>query len=257
MTKLLISVRSAAEAQIAYDAGADLIDIKEPSRGSLGAADAVTVEAIARQVAGRLPLSVAMGELLEAAVLSDSLAGRVHYAKFGLAGCRELRDWSDRWQAATARLPKGVAPVAVVYADWQSALAPEPAHVLTLARRLRCTAVLLDTFDKSRGRLTEQLGLGPLQEFIADVHDLGLVCVVAGSLGLSDVAAVARLMPDFVAVRGAACVGDRSGGLDPQRVRRLAAVVCAPSGCDGPKPRMNTEVSAAPTLARFTTRLSD
>ncbi len=39
MTRLLVSVRSAAEAEIALSAGADLIDVKEPSRGSLGAAD--------------------------------------------------------------------------------------------------------------------------------------------------------------------------------------------------------------------------
>ena len=35
---LLVSVRSAAEAITALEAGADVIDVKEPSRGALGAA---------------------------------------------------------------------------------------------------------------------------------------------------------------------------------------------------------------------------
>ena len=38
-SRLLVSVRSAAEAEIALHGGADLIDVKEPTRGSLGRAD--------------------------------------------------------------------------------------------------------------------------------------------------------------------------------------------------------------------------
>ena len=53
MTRLLVSVRNVEEAQIAIAEGVDLIDVKEPSRGALGAADPVTLKAIARCVAGR------------------------------------------------------------------------------------------------------------------------------------------------------------------------------------------------------------
>ena len=40
---LLVSVRSAAEALSALAGGADVIDVKEPNRGSLGAADDETI----------------------------------------------------------------------------------------------------------------------------------------------------------------------------------------------------------------------
>ncbi len=56
MTRLLVSVRDPDEAQIAAQSGVDLIDVKEPIRGSLGAADAATLAAIAQCVAGRAPL---------------------------------------------------------------------------------------------------------------------------------------------------------------------------------------------------------
>ena len=36
MTRLLVSVRSAEEAEIALAGGADVIDVKEPRRGALG-----------------------------------------------------------------------------------------------------------------------------------------------------------------------------------------------------------------------------
>src|SRR5438128_1572682 len=60
---LLVSVRSAAEAEIAIGAGAALIDVKEPSRGPLGRADDTTIAAVVKQVAGRRPVSAALGEL--------------------------------------------------------------------------------------------------------------------------------------------------------------------------------------------------
>jgi uncharacterized protein (UPF0264 family) len=64
MTRLLVSVRDAAEARAVLDAGAHLIDVKEPRRGSLGAADGRQVADVLNTVAGRVPVSAAMGELI-------------------------------------------------------------------------------------------------------------------------------------------------------------------------------------------------
>jgi uncharacterized protein (UPF0264 family) len=225
MTKLLISVRSSQEAEIACQSGADLIDIKEPARGSLGAADPATIVQIARQVAGRRPISAALGELAHGASAHPCLAGHVQYLKTGLAGCRDLADWTQHWQAHIERLPRGVVPVAVVYADWQTAAAPGPTVVLEQAVRLGCGAVLLDTFDKQRGPLTKLLDASEIATFINDVARRGLLSVVAGSLAMDHVAAIARLAPDYIAVRGAACTGGRTGSLDAKRVRTLAELL--------------------------------
>ena len=53
MPKLLVSVRNAHEAGLALDAGVDLIDVKEPSRGALGAASPRHIHEILRLVNGR------------------------------------------------------------------------------------------------------------------------------------------------------------------------------------------------------------
>src|SRR5262245_15500947 len=62
MTRLLVSVRSAVEARTALDGGADIIDIKEPSHGSLGRANDRTIQEIIGVVKGRRLVSVALGE---------------------------------------------------------------------------------------------------------------------------------------------------------------------------------------------------
>ena len=65
MSKLLVSVRSADEAQAALDGGASIIDVKEPSLGSLGRASEAAIAAVVNRVARRIPISAALGDLDE------------------------------------------------------------------------------------------------------------------------------------------------------------------------------------------------
>ncbi len=52
MTLFLASVRDAAEAEMAIGAGADIIDLKDPGQGALGALAPDTIAACVRRVAG-------------------------------------------------------------------------------------------------------------------------------------------------------------------------------------------------------------
>jgi uncharacterized protein (UPF0264 family) len=235
MTRLLVSVRNVEEAQIAIAEGVDLIDVKEPSRGALGAADPVTLKAIARCVAGRVPLSAALGELLEGVSLPPRLASQLRYAKFGLAGCARRTDWRARWQRAIACLPPGVGAVAVAYADAAAADAPDVESVLALARAVGCAAVLFDTFEKSNGSIVNHFGLPRLARLIDQSRDAGLLAVVAGGMGVDEIRQVLTLAPDYVGVRGAACRGDRSGQLDAKQVTRLVELVGLTAGV-APRP---------------------
>src|SRR5262245_3594654 len=132
MTRLLVSVRSAAEAGIALAGGADVIDIKEPSRGPLGAADPQSWSEVLHAVGGRAMVSAALGELQDAGVtkLAASASG-LRFAKIGLAGCHTHSGWLSRWQRVIGQLPPAVLPVPVAYADWPGAAAPSPSVALT------------------------------------------------------------------------------------------------------------------------------
>src|SRR5579871_4323824 len=117
MVRLLISVRNIIEAENALAGGADLIDIKEPNNGSLGAADVSIGPKIAALVAGRRPLSAALGELLDAETKVPG-AG-LSFAKWGLGGCANRIDWPMllRVRASAARrLNPQCQPVGVAYA---------------------------------------------------------------------------------------------------------------------------------------------
>jgi uncharacterized protein (UPF0264 family) len=225
MTKLLVSVRGAEEASLACAGGADLIDVKEPTRGALGAADSDVIEAVVSAVAGRVPTSAALGELCEGKQLPDALARSLSYVKFGLAGCAADASWPRRWQQAIALLPPGVLPVAVAYADWQSAAAPSPEDVLSAAREVHCGGLLIDTFDKTRGSLEQHLSANRIGGLIQEAHAAGMLAVLAGGLRSEDLPNLLALEPDYIGVRGAVCRGSRTGILEQTRVAALCATL--------------------------------
>jgi uncharacterized protein (UPF0264 family) len=229
MTRLLVSVRDANEARLALAAGADLIDVKEPARGSLGRADDEAITAVLHEVAACVPVSAALGELRDwpgDLVRESTLDDALRFAKLGLAGCASLPDWPARWANAL----RSVAPrrtVAVIYADWQVAEAPSPHAVLAHARRHGCGAVLVDTFDKRAGGLLDHWRIAEVRDAINHAQSAGMLAVIAGSLDGRSIPQILSLSPDYVAVRGAVCRGGRTGPLDGRSIEELRSLVVA------------------------------
>jgi uncharacterized protein (UPF0264 family) len=181
---------------------------------------------VIRAVDGRAPVTVAAGELrdLHHADLRP-LPDGVSLFKIGLAGCHGINDWPRRWKQTIHTLwPGADAPdraVAVAYADWPGANAPPPEEVLAAAAKLGCPALLVDTFDKSTGPLFHHWPAEKLSAFVRWTQSQPMKIVLAGSLTGSSFDAAARLSPDIVAVRTAACEGGRTGRVSRDRVATL------------------------------------
>ena len=104
---LLVSVRSALESLEALAGGADVIDVKDPENGSLGAASAETIASVVAAVGGSAPVTAALGELRDS---DGSAAFRpvpgVTLYKLGLAGA-DGSSWRDallEWRDAALSL---------------------------------------------------------------------------------------------------------------------------------------------------------
>lgn len=221
-TRLLVSVRNAAEAKVALSAEVDLIDIKEPARGTLGPADVSEIEAVLQRVGARLPVSAARGELLTDIDAVANVPPELTWAKIGLAGCDVVSHWPDRWWRAVQRWPASVGRVAVVYADHQAAKAPSPPEILDLAKQFQCAAVLVDTFDKSTGGLFSYWTDVQLASFTQRVRAGGMLAVAGGSLDMLSAPRAAAAGVDVVAVRSAACRAGRISELDAAKIDQLS-----------------------------------
>lgn len=221
MTRLLVSVRSAQEAVHALAGGADLIDVKEPRHGSLGAAAPRVWLDVANTVGTARPLSAALGELRDMPEAPElaGLAG-YGYAKVGLANSTSMLDWVERWQRATEAMPGGTAPVAVAYADFEIAHCPRPAEICSVGHDLGCRVLLVDTFNKLGGNIFRVVETAELARTFRLARILSMTTVLAGSLSLDVVDQALALEPDYMAVRGAVCRGTREAELDAALVKR-------------------------------------
>lgn len=243
-TKLLVSVRSAAEAQLAMQGstgGALIIDIKEPSHGPLGRADAKTIAEIAQVVQatdgvqvtkGKTILSVAMGELAELEQLSMEqrtalLPTSVSYVKIGLAGEATTDNWQDRL-AAMFKCFVHARPVPVAYWDAANVNAPSPDQTLDWAIKHAAAVFLIDTADKTApGLFYKDDDLFHLTRLLKKAHAHGLPVALAGrlvgtSFSMAADLALAPYGPEIVGVRTAACEQqNREGVICPRAVGQL------------------------------------
>jgi (5-formylfuran-3-yl)methyl phosphate synthase len=223
--QLLVSVRDAAEAAAALAGGADLIDIKEPSRGAMGRADASMIVAVVREVAGRVPVSAALGELRECSLnsIAAELPRRLTYVKWGLSGLG-----GEHWEKPllpVSHLLAAAAPVAVAYADWVRAEAPRPADVAGYVSQKPWKVLLIDTFEKDGSTLLNWLTMDEVSKMVRRCQDAGKRAALAGSLTAAEIDRLRDVRPDWFAVRGAACDGGRDGTIAERRVRELADLV--------------------------------
>lgn len=239
-TKLLVSVRNVAEARAALAGGCDVLDLKEPAHGALGMVEPKTIADICdlvRAADPALPISVALGEALDWAdgrVLPQIPRG-VRFLKLGTAGLGVLPRWPQRYEGTLVRFQDGIAErtgpsaplwIAVAYADCHLAHAPAPEEVFDAAHACGCAGVLIDTFRKEAGRLTDWCDGERLQALARTARQAGQMFALAGSLRRSDLPALCALDPDVVGIRSAACrAGVRTAEIDPVALREFHAAI--------------------------------
>lgn len=224
-TRMLVSVRSVAEALVAAEGGADFIDLKEPRDGALGGLAAATIAAVVaalRERGIRLPISAtigdkAMGDLPAILAQVEVVAAcGVDYVKVGI----ERTPGASAVIDALAASRHSVVPVFIADRGLDAA------H-LAQACAAGFPGVMVDTADKLAGSVFDVMSIGALQAFIAAVREAGALAGVAGALRMEHLPDVLALAPDFAGFRSAVCAGDRSGELDPVRLQALAEAMHA------------------------------
>jgi FolB domain-containing protein len=222
MTLMLASVTNPAEAEAVWAGGADIIDLKDPAKGALGALDADVAARIVRSVGKRRPVSAAAGSSLGApGALLDSVAAMaaagVDYVKVGFspdgAGADCVR--------ALAPHAKNTKLVGVLFAD----CAPD-FDLLRLMASNGFAGAMLDTAKKGAGRLLDHMDIAALDRFIGHCREKRLMAGLAGSLEAPDVPRLLPLEPDYLGFRGSLCHGHkREGAIDLSSVRMIRDLI--------------------------------
>lgn len=222
MTQLLISVKNIEEASMALHSGVDVIDLKEPSVGALGALADGVVEQVVRVVDGRALVSATVGEghgnvdALVVSIKSRAALG-VDIVKIAVS---ELFGQQDFFTEMLKLTDQGIKVVAVFFAD--------NAIDLSLILKLQQAGfygAMLDTQDKQFSLMDVQ-STAYLNRFVSECEQSQLISGLAGSIQEQHMNALLQLAPTFIGLRGGVCENHiRASALSASKVYEIKSML--------------------------------
>ncbi len=223
MTGMLASVTSIAEAAIVLTEGVDLVDLKDPHAGALGALETDEVAGIVARVNGVIPVSATAGDIqpddpeLPGHIDRIAAAG-VDIIKVGLFASHPTSRFIDAIRRAA---DQNIKLVIVLFAEnYAGNRSFEP------LLQTGIHGIMLDTRDKSGRSLRAVLTAEKLEHFVRTVKDHALLSGLAGSLRYRDVHKLLQLRPDYLGFRGALCSkNSRVNRIDRHKVNRIRTAI--------------------------------
>ncbi len=226
--QLLVSPRDIEEAKRSL--AADIVDVKKPDEGSLGANFPWVIRAI-KELSTK-PVSAAIGDYdFKPGGASLAAHGAAHagadYIKIGL-----MFDGADRAAEVIRNVVKAVKMdfpekyvVIAGYSDHDRLGTISPFEITPLAAAAGADVAMMDTGMKDGKSTFEFMTEADLVEFTRLNREAGLKTALAGSLKFEDIGTLKRIDPDIIGVRGMVCGGDRASSIREDLVAKLAGMV--------------------------------
>ena len=225
--KLLVSPINVEEAQIAVEGGADIIDVKNPREGSLGANFPWVIKSVRDAV--KEPLSATIGDFnfrpgtASLAALGAAVSG-ADYIKIGLFDI-QTREQAYKMAESVTKSVKEYDPnkkvVIAGYSDYKRINSISVFELPAVAGDVGADVVMMDTGIKDGSSTFEFLRDEEISEFVDLARQHGIQTALAGSLRFEDIDALNEINPDIIGVRGCVCGGDRNASIKLELVREL------------------------------------
>ena len=220
--KLLVSPISLEEAIECVQGGVDIIDVKNPAEGSLGANFPWIIQEIRKEVPLSYPISATLGDVpykpgtVALAALGAVYCG-VSFIKVGLPQIHSISEGVDIMQAVKKTVKEFNSPASVVvagYAEGPSNGFIDPLLIPDIASQASCKVAMLDTYTKNNDKsLFDHLSIDQLKAFVSKAKGLDLMTALGGSLTIEHIPLLKEIQPDIIGIRGAVCEhGDRVNG---------------------------------------------
>ena len=219
--QLLVSAINIEEAKEALKGGADILDVKNPKEGSLGASFPWIIKQISDYANNKTVISTTIGDVpykpgtVSLAALGSAVSGS-NYVKVGLYGTRNYQEALEVMNAVVKTVKEyddKITVVACGYADAKQIGSVLPEDIPKVAVNSNSDVAMLDTYQKDGRRLTDFLNKEELSQFTKQTHDYGLEVALAGSVNKNDIQLLEEIDCDIMGVRGCVCTGgDRNQG---------------------------------------------
>lgn len=220
---MLASVTNVEEALMALNAGVEMVDLKNPVAGALGALEHAVVEAIVKSIDARATVSATIGDLpMDPALILDAskamLASGVDVVKIGFFG-NEFHQTCLNTLAPLAK--EGCKLIAVMFADENPDI-----QLLAPIAQAGFYGVMLDTAHKNGNHLLTHMSLQALADFVQTATALGLQTGLAGSLQAAHIHDLSNIGPSYLGFRGALCAdSERTSKLVPEKMNSIKSLL--------------------------------
>jgi len=218
---LLISPINTDEALESIEGGADIVDVKNPKEGSLGANFPWVIKEIREMTPEDMMVSATLGDVpykpgtVSLAAMGALVSG-ADYIKVGLYGTKNYDEAREVMENVVKTVRDNSSKAVVVasgYADAHRVGAVDPMEIPKVAADAGADLAMLDTAVKDGKTLFDFMDMDKLQKFVNEIHDYGMKSALAGSIKKEQLKPLYDINCDVVGVRGAACVGgDRNTG---------------------------------------------
>lgn len=220
MIKWLASVQSLEETQALSTCLPDIVDMKQPSQGALGALPVETVQSIVAWLDGKTLTSATIGDLpMQAEIIMPALkkmaSTGVDFVKIGLFNESTLQTCIEELQQPVCALPVPV--IAVLFADQT-----EDLSFVELLKNSGFAGVMVDTAIKDGRGLLNHWPISKIQQFITTVKKLDMLCGLAGALKIEDIQQLKGLNADYLGFRSALCINrERTADMRPELAQHI------------------------------------
>lgn len=222
MPQLLISVTSVEEAKLALPY-ADIIDLKDPKQGALGALPLETIKEVVEFVGQKKLVSATIGDLpmedsqIFSAVKAMQATG-VDFIKIGFFASENYQACLD---ALAPLVKRGTKLIAVLFAE-----NTYPATLIEEIKQAGFVGVMLDTAVKNGQTLFDYYSDQHAAAFTKSVLESGLKLGLAGSLNSTHLEALQKFKPSYIGFRGGLCdAQNRTFALSEQKIKALCKLL--------------------------------
>jgi uncharacterized protein (UPF0264 family) len=221
-----MSVTSVEEAKMVLPY-ADIIDLKNPHQGALGALPIESVRQIVSYVNKQKIVSATIGDLtMDTIQDADKIFAAVEamqatHVDFIKIGFFEAKNHQACLDQLSSLAKAGIKLIAVMFAE---KIYPE--DLVQKIAEAGFVGVMLDTSEKNGRTLFDYYAPEKSVAFITQVKSKGLKVGIAGSLNLSHWSMVEKLNPDYVGFRGGICEShNRTLQLSEEKINMLCKLL--------------------------------
>tara|TARA_B100000029_G_scaffold503822_1_gene581536 strand:- start:303 stop:1022 length:720 start_codon:yes stop_codon:yes gene_type:complete len=222
-TKLLVSFKSKEEISIENLSLVDILDLKDPSKGSLGSWKIKSIREIIKIFGKKKEISATLGDVSDTRKIIKELRKfdelKLNYIKFGIFSESQNQIENLMKKIYEEKIKTKLVPVIFVDKIFIKNWIFENFEKI---KSFGFKDLLLDTYSKNSGNLLEICTINFLENFIDQSYKFSIKVGLAGKLKSDQIPKLLLLGPKILGFRSAACSNnDRNASISNSKIREL------------------------------------